>query len=90
MNSDFSRIASHSDATYFHNDLSNVIGFNRSFNKALNLGAAETQGVETELRAQPITDLTLTASYTYLEAVKTSSADVGAAARIAITAAAAK
>jgi len=66
------------DATYFHNDLSNVVGFNESFNKALNLGTAETQGVETELRAQPITDLTLKASYTYLEAVKTSSKDVGA------------
>jgi vitamin B12 transporter len=66
------------DATYFHNNLSNVIGFNQSFNKALNLGAAETQGVETELRAEPIADLTLKASYTYLEAVKTSSRDVGA------------
>jgi vitamin B12 transporter len=66
------------DATYFHNNLSNVIGFNQSFNKALNLGAAETQGVETELRAEPIADLKLKASYTYLEAVKTSSQDVGA------------
>jgi len=66
------------NATYFHNDLSNVIGFNQSFNKAFNLGSAETQGLETELRAQPFTDLTLKASYTYLEAVKTSSADVGA------------
>jgi vitamin B12 transporter len=64
-------------ATYFHNDLSNVIGFNGLF-ETLNLGAAETQGVETELRATPIADLTLTASYTYLEAEKTSSADVGA------------
>jgi vitamin B12 transporter len=64
-------------ATYFHNDLSNVIGFNGLF-ETLNLGAAETQGVETELRAAPITDLTLTASYTYLEAEKTSSADIGA------------
>ena len=36
--------------TYFHNDLSNVIGFNGLF-ETLNLGAAETQGVETELRA---------------------------------------
>jgi vitamin B12 transporter len=64
-------------ATYFHNDLSNVIGFNGLF-ETLNLGAAETQGVETELRATPVADLTLTASYTYLEAEKTSSADVGA------------
>ena len=41
------------DLTYFHNDLSNVIGFNGLF-QTLNLGAAETQGFEAELRAQPI------------------------------------
>ena len=64
-------------ATYFHYDLSNLIGFNGLF-ETLNLGSAETQGVETELRASPITDLTLRASYTYLEAEKTSSADIGA------------
>jgi vitamin B12 transporter len=63
------------DATYFHNDLSNVIGFNGQF-KTLNLGAAETQGVETELRAEPVANLVLKASYTYLEAEKTSSADI--------------
>jgi vitamin B12 transporter len=62
-------------ATYFHNDLSNVIGFNGQF-QTLNLGAAETQGLETELRAQPMTDLIFTASYTYLDAEKTSSADI--------------
>jgi len=62
-------------ATYFHNDLSNVIGFNGLF-KTLNLGAAETQGLEAELRAQPIADLIFTASYTYLDAEKTSSADI--------------
>ncbi|MEY2487228.1 MAG: vitamin transporter [Verrucomicrobiota bacterium] len=62
-------------ATYFHNDLSNVVGFDGQFH-TLNLGAAETQGVETELRASPITDLTFTASYTYLEAEKTSAADI--------------
>jgi vitamin B12 transporter len=61
--------------TYFHNDLSNVIGFNGLF-KTLNLGAARTQGLETELHAQPIADLVLTASYTYLDAEKTSSADI--------------
>ena len=62
-------------ATYFHNDLSNLIGFNGLF-ETLNLGAAETQGVETELRAMPIPDLILTASYTYLEAENTSAADI--------------
>ncbi len=62
-------------ATYFHNDLSNVIGFNGLFD-TLNLGAAETQGLEAELRAQPMADLVFTASYTYLDAQKTSSADI--------------
>jgi vitamin B12 transporter len=63
------------DLTYFHNDLSNVIGFNGLF-QTLNLGAAETQGLEAELRAQPIPNLLFTASYTYLDAEKTSSADI--------------
>ncbi|HAK06492.1 MAG TPA: hypothetical protein DCO65_04355 [Spartobacteria bacterium] len=62
-------------ATYFHNDLSNLIGFNGLF-ETLNLGAARTQGIETELRAQPIVDLILSASYTYLDAEKTSSVDI--------------
>ena len=62
-------------ATYFHNDLSNVIGLNGQF-QTLNLGAAETQGLEAELRARPISDLIFTASYTYLEAEKTSAAGV--------------
>lgn len=61
--------------TYFHNDLSNVIGFNGLFD-TLNLGAAETQGLEAELHAQPIPNLIFTAAYTYLEAEKTSSKDV--------------
>src|SRR5437764_8171504 len=61
--------------TYFHNDLSNVIGFNGLF-QTLNLGAAETQGLEAELRVQPIPDLVFTASYTYLDAEKTSSKDI--------------
>ena len=62
-------------ATYFHNDLSNVIGFDGLFT-TLNLGAAKTQGLETELRVQPITDLIFNASYTYLDTEKTSSADI--------------
>ncbi len=35
-------------ATYFHNDLSNLIGFNGQFD-TLNLGSARTQGLESEL-----------------------------------------
>ena len=63
------------DLTYFHNDLSNVIGFNGLFD-TLNLGAAETQGLEMEFHAQPIAGLLFTASYTYLDAEKTSSEDI--------------
>jgi vitamin B12 transporter len=61
--------------TYFHNDLSNVIGFNGLF-ETLNLGAALTQGIEAEVRATPIKDLTLLATYTYLDARNTSAADI--------------
>jgi vitamin B12 transporter len=63
------------DATYFHNDLSNVIGLNGLF-ATVNLGAARTQGLELELHARPIQHLDLTATYTYLDAVKTSAADI--------------
>ncbi|MGI8438206.1 MAG: TonB-dependent receptor [Chthoniobacterales bacterium] len=62
-------------ATYFHNRLSNLIGFNGLF-ETLNLGAARTQGLEAELYAQPIDHLVLRASYTYLDAVNTSAADI--------------
>jgi vitamin B12 transporter len=61
--------------TYFHNDLSNAIGSNGLF-ETLNLGAAETQGLEAELRAQPITNLLFTVSFTYLNAENTSSKDI--------------
>jgi len=43
----------HSCATYFHNNFIEHIGFNGLFD-TLNLGAAETQGLEAEFRAQPI------------------------------------
>jgi vitamin B12 transporter len=62
-------------ATYFHNRLSNIIGFNGLFD-TLNLGAARTQGLEMELHVTPISDLTFSASYTYLDAEKTSAADI--------------
>ena len=42
-------------ATYFHNRLSNVIGFNGLFD-TLNLGAARTQGLEAELKIRPIAE----------------------------------
>jgi vitamin B12 transporter len=61
--------------TYFHNDLSNAIGSNGLF-QTLNLGAAETLGLEAELRAQPISNLLFAFSYTYLDAENTSSKDI--------------
>ena len=64
--------------TYFHNDLSNVIGFNGLF-QTLNLGAPRTQGLEPELKLRPIRDLEFTAAYTYLDAEKTSAADLNQA-----------
>lgn len=63
------------DAAYFHNDLSNVIGLNGLF-ATVNLGAARTQGLELEMHVRPFQHLDLTASYTYLDAVKTSAADI--------------
>jgi vitamin B12 transporter len=62
--------------TYFHNDLSNLIGFNGLFD-TLNLGAARTQGLESEIQIRPLTDLIFLATYTYLDAEKTSSVDIG-------------
>jgi vitamin B12 transporter len=62
-------------ATYFHNNLSNVIGFNGLF-ETLNLGSARTQGLETELKVNPLPNLTIIATYTYLDAEKTSAADI--------------
>src|SRR6266576_2842925 len=62
-------------ATYFHNDLSNLIGFNGLF-ETLNLGKARTEGVECELRARPLDQLGLVATYTYLDTEKLGAADV--------------
>jgi len=62
-------------ATYFHNDVSNLVGFNGQF-ATLNLGAARTQGLEAELRATPLTGLTIIATYTYLDAVKTDTRNI--------------
>jgi vitamin B12 transporter len=62
-------------ATYFHNDLSNVIGFNGMF-ETLNLGSAITEGVETEIKVTPLPDLTFTLAYTYLDTEKTSALDI--------------
>jgi vitamin B12 transporter len=62
-------------ATWFHNDLTNLIGFNGLF-ETLNLGAARTQGLEAELEWRPIADLVFYASYYYLDAENTSVSDI--------------
>ncbi len=62
-------------ATYFHNDLTNLIGFNGQFD-TLNLGAARTQGVEAEVQVRPISDLHFSASYSYLDATNTGTSDI--------------
>ncbi len=61
--------------TYFHNDLSNLIGYNGLFD-TLNLGAALTQGLESEMQIRPMPDLSFSATYTYLDAEKTSAVDI--------------
>jgi vitamin B12 transporter len=62
-------------ANYFHNNLSNVIGLDSLF-QTLNLGSAETQGVEVFLSFNPIRDLMLAVNYTYLDTEKTSALDI--------------
>jgi vitamin B12 transporter len=65
----------HFGANYFHNNLTNVIGFNGLF-ETLNLGSARTQGVEVFLSVNPVEALTLSANYTYLDTEKTSDRDI--------------
>ncbi|HEY0791192.1 MAG TPA: TonB-dependent receptor [Chthoniobacterales bacterium] len=60
---------------YFYETTSNQIGFNDQF-EAFNLGSARSQGVEVFLTFQPIRALTITANYTYLDAVTTSGRDI--------------
>lgn len=59
-------------ANYFHNDLSNVIGFDLTGN-TFNLGSGRTRGVEAFAQAEPLRNFVLRATYTYLDAVNTSS-----------------
>ena len=62
-------------ANYFYNRLSNIIGFDDQFN-TFNLGRARTQGLEAFVRWEPVDKLVLNATYTYLDARRTSSADI--------------
>ncbi len=70
-----SRIGSGSASNYFHNDLSNVIGYTTDFFQLANLGSARTQGIELFARWEPVHNLLLRGTYTYLDAVSTAGGD---------------
>ena len=55
-------------ATFFHNDIKNLIAGNASFTTDINLGKARTQGVEAFLAWQVLAGLSLRADYTYTDA----------------------
>lgn len=61
-------------ANFFYNTDSNVVGFNSQF-IAFNIGSARTQGLEAFASINPLPGLVLSANYTYLDAINTSSED---------------
>jgi vitamin B12 transporter len=62
-------------ANFFYTQASNVIGSNSQF-QTFNLGAFRTQGVALFTSITPLPNLVISANYTYLDAKKTSSADI--------------
>jgi len=52
-------------ATYFHNDIKNLIDFNDTFTTLINVGQATTYGVESFVSYKPWDVLSLRADYTY-------------------------
>ena len=56
-------------ATWFHNDIKNLITNNASFTTDINIGKAKTQGVEAFLAWKLDETLSLRADYTYTDAV---------------------
>ena len=55
-------------ATYFHNEIKNLITEDLSFSKDINVGRATTWGIESFAAWQALPALNLRADYTYLEA----------------------
>lgn len=55
-------------ATWFHNDIENLINYDAAFTP-VNVGRARTQGVESFVAWKPLEALTLRADYTYTDAV---------------------
>ena len=56
-------------ATYFHNDITNLIAANASFTSLENVGAATTEGVETFVSVAVTERFKVRADYTYTDAV---------------------
>jgi vitamin B12 transporter len=54
--------------TFFHNDIKNLISNNASFTSNINVGKAETQGVECFVAWKVLENLSLRADYTYTDA----------------------
>jgi len=55
-------------ATYFRNNIRNLIDDNATFTSYANVGRAETDGVESYVSYRPVEGLTLRADYTFTEA----------------------
>ncbi len=55
-------------ATYFHNNISNLIGDSADFTTLINVGRAVTEGVESFVAYQPLPTLRFRLDYTYTEA----------------------
>ena len=62
-------------ATYFQNNLKDLIISDPITNQQVNVGEARTQGVELSSGWHPISEFDLTATYTYLDAENLSSGD---------------
>ena len=55
-------------ATYFYNDIKNLIDYNDTFTSEINVGRATTQGVEGIVTWEPSKRLTASANYTFTQA----------------------
>ncbi len=58
-------------ATWFHNDIKDLIDDNATFTMDIKFDIATTEGVESYISYQPVRTLTLRADYTYTEATGT-------------------
>jgi vitamin B12 transporter len=59
-------------STYFHNDIANLINFNRTFTSYLNVGQATTEGTENFVSAKLTEQLWIRADYSFTRAVDNS------------------